>query len=96
MYIEVTSDSVVTRHLLDLKTFHVRMSSDREKAHESLVSANIGYIDNDAAFIRSAWLRNQGPHTREWREGFGAMLSYAEGRGWYDGEFIEGHIESNE
>lgn len=92
MYIEVT-DTVVTRNISDLTAFHVRMTSGREAAHESLVNADIGYIDNDAVFIRSAWLRNQGPRTREWREGFGAMLSYAEDRGWYDGEFIEGHIE---
>ncbi|REE71529.1 hypothetical protein C8E05_0898 [Rhodococcus wratislaviensis] len=95
MYIEVTSDGFWTRHLLDLKAFHVRIRCDREKAHQSLVRAKIGYIDNDAVFIRSAWLRNQGPRTREWREDFGAMLSYAGDRGWYDGEFIEGHIEPN-
>ncbi|KXF53123.1 hypothetical protein AXA44_08550 [Rhodococcus sp. SC4] len=81
---------------MDLEAFHVRTSSDRDAAHELLVRANIGYIDNDAVFIRSAWLRNQGPPTREWHESFGAMLTYAEDRGWYDGEFIEGHIEPTE
>jgi hypothetical protein len=48
----------------------------------ALHASGAGYLADDAAMISATWIKATVPLTAVWLEGFGAMLSFAESRGW--------------
>jgi hypothetical protein len=60
-----------------------------------LHDSGAGYLSADGAMISATWVQGQVDPTTGWLEGFHAMLSFAESRGWHaDGrQSIRAHIE---
>jgi hypothetical protein len=61
----------------------------------ALQASGAGYLADDTAMISATWIKATVPLTAVWLEGFGAMLSFAESRGWLadGGLSIRAHIE---
>jgi hypothetical protein len=61
----------------------------------ALHHSGAGYLADNGAMISATWIKEKAQPTTAWSEGFQAMLSFAESRGWLadDGESIAAHIE---
>ncbi len=93
MYVSVSSESVTAHDMSTLDKFDFLLAVDRDTADAVLRSENLGYLAADSAFAAVDWLVRQGrPNDEKWRRDFDAMLAYAADKGWYDGQYLQGHI----
>jgi len=83
----------------DCKRFHVAVrGGDQEALGAALASAEVGRLHptGDAMIDTQAVLRMASGRVPEsWEDEFGAMLEYAESKGWIDdtGGAIQAHVE---
>ena len=69
----------------------VSLLADKAKLGEALKSA--GRYDGEHAWITKAWLIAQAPKDPNWQTEFGKMVSFAQSKGWVQGDAIRAHVE---
>ena len=98
MIVEIAVTGINLKDAGDFTRFEVAVRTDHPSA--VLDAANAGrLVGDDHAAIRVGWLTDAAgdlARTDEWREGFEAMLAYAQRKGWTteSGEVL-GHIVSS-
>jgi hypothetical protein len=73
----------------------VRGGGDRVAARRALAPLGEWVDDDHVAVAADAVRRLAGDEARaaEWEQGFGAMLAYAQSKGWMVGDAVRAHVE---
>jgi hypothetical protein len=95
VYVEVGADRVALREPDDVTRFQVAAGLELDDAalDSVLRDHGVGYLDGDAAFIGSSWLRDHGEPSAEWAAKLGGMLAYAATKGWIRDGHVQAHVE---
>jgi hypothetical protein len=97
MKIELTDAGAKLADTNDFAHFSVTAPTEYDDAQiaAALHHSRAGYLADNGAMISATWIKGNVQPTTAWLEGFHAMLSFAESRGWLGdgGQSIAAHIE---
>jgi hypothetical protein len=94
MIIRVNAHVVKVTERKDLRRIDVVTSLSPDDTAARLRARGIGFVDGDAVYLDTLWLRALGsdPH---WNSELDEMLSFAGCRGWFDGLYLKSRMSGS-